>query len=344
MTVFSDLSQKDEALFNAMNVMDLEAIEEALANGADINIISITNDWTDSTLDYAERNEIKEYIKAIQFLEQGAKIDICLGSNLLYTAVNYNHIKIVKLVLESDVYVNPQDHDLHTALRNAIKNNRIEIVQLLLENGFANGIEDGEVRFTDSAIHEAAMYGRLEIAKLLLANGADINAQDDDLNTPLHKAALFDRIAIAQFLLANGADVNAKTKYGTTVLCTAIEDGPFRGASVEIVELFLTNGADINAQNNYGQTALYAAIGGDPYTKGRVKMVELLLNHGVDVNSIVCPKKKLTPLLLAVIKKEKEIVKLLLSRGADRKAVDINGRTAFYWAKSDPEITRLLQK
>jgi hypothetical protein len=39
MTVFSDLNQKDGALFRAMNLMDLEAVNEALANGVDVNAL-----------------------------------------------------------------------------------------------------------------------------------------------------------------------------------------------------------------------------------------------------------------------------------------------------------------
>lgn len=339
MNVFADLSQKNEALFQAMHSMDLEAIEEALANGADVNAIK---DWGDSPLSWSERDERKHYINAIQlFLEQGAKIDTGVGRSICYIAVKHNHIKIIKSVLASGVYVNPQDHDLHTLLREAIEYDRIELVQLLL----ANGIDiNAQSLFSDTALHHAAVYGPIAIAQFLLENGADVNAQDDYLNTPLHRAAAFDNIAIAQLLLENGADVNAKNEYGRTVLWNAIEAGPFRGSSVEMAELLLANGADVNAQNNYGQTALYAAIGGDPYTKGRIKMVELLLDHDMDVNSIVSAKENLTPLLLAVIRKEKEIVKFLLDRGANRKAEDINGRTVYYWAKQDPEITRLLQK
>ncbi|MBS0272781.1 MAG: hypothetical protein JSR85_09115 [Proteobacteria bacterium] len=48
--------------------------------------------------------------------------------------------------------------------------------------------------------------------------------------------------------------------------------------------------------------------------------------------------------MLAIIRREKEIVKILLACGANRKAVDINGKTAFDWAKNDPEITKLLHK
>lgn len=236
MTVFSDLSQKDEALFQAIDLMDLEAVEEALANGADVNVINDCGG--DRPLQSAERKGYAELVELL--IDNGARIDVfgkCTNETILHSAVTHKHIEIVKL---------------------------------------------------------------------LLARGADVNVQDMYLNTPLHKAAAkFECIAIAQLLIENGADVNAINKSGKTALYEAIESSYFQGIR-------------------------------------SVKMVELLLDHGVDVNAIVCDEKKLTPLLWAVIERQKEIVKLLLKRGANRKAVDIDGNTALYWAKYDPEIARLL--
>lgn len=235
MNVFSDLSQKDKALFQAINLMDLEAIKEALANGADVNVIN--DSGGDTPLASAERKGYAEIIELL--IDNGAKIDIF------------------------------QKYTERTILHSAVINKHQEIV------------------------------------KLLLAKGADVNVRDKYLNTPLLNAATFECIAIAQLLIENGADVNAI--------------------------------------NKFGETALYEAIKCSSFQPIRsVKMVELLLDHGVDVNAILCHEKKLTPLLWAVKQRQKEIVKLLLKRGADRKAVDIDGNTAFYWAQYDPEIALLL--
>lgn len=235
MTVFSDLSQKDELLFQAIKLRDFEAVKEALANGADVNIINDLGG--DRPLQTAEREDYAEIVELL--IDNGARIDV-LGK-----------------------YTN------ETILHSAVNNKHIEIVELLL------------------------------------ARGADVNIQDMYLNTPLHRAATFESNKIAQLLIENGADVNA--------------------------------------ENKFGQTALYKAIECSYFQPIRsVKLVELFLDNGVDVNAIICDKKKLTPLLWAVIQRQKEIVKLLLKRGADRKAIDIDGNTAFYWAKYDPEIAKLL--
>jgi len=233
MNIFSDLSQYDEALFRAVELMDLEAVEEALENGADVDA---TNNYDDCPLICAERNGHTEIVQLL--LDYGANIDV-------YTR-----------------------GDIKRILQRAVENNHIEIVQLLL------------------------------------SYRAEINASDKYGNTALHTAAIYGHIEIARFLIANGADVNAKNQWGETPLYEAIKGTYFGGG-------------------------------------GSVKLAELLLNHGVDINAIINDKEE-TPLLLAVKNREKEIVKLLLKRGANRKAVDIDGNTVYDWAKYDWDIARLL--
>lgn len=234
----SALSQKNEALFDAIELMDLKAIKEALANGADV--VNALSKYGDSPLVCAERRGHTEAIALL--LDHGAKID-----------------------------------DVTEAFRAGEK-----------------------------VLHKAVIHKHREIVTLLLARGADVNATDHGGRTALQLAASFDHREMAELLLAHGADANAKNKFGETVLYDAIQG-----------------------------IAIYG---------GSVKIVELLLNHGVDVNGLVHDDKKLTPLLWAVQCREKEIVKLLLKRGADRNAVDSNGMTAFKSASSmfDMEIAQLL--
>lgn len=55
----------------------------------------------------------------------------------------------------------------------------------------------------------------LEIVKLLLANGANVNAIDNDGNTPLHYVR---NVEIAKLLVEAGANINAKNEFGHTSL------------------------------------------------------------------------------------------------------------------------------
>ena len=48
--------------------------------------------------------------------------------------------------------------------------------------------------------------------------GTDVNAKDEDENTPLHRAAYYGHKEIVVLLIAKGADVNVKNDVGYTPL------------------------------------------------------------------------------------------------------------------------------
>jgi ankyrin repeat protein len=72
------------------------------------------------------------------------------------------------------------------------------------------------------SIHIAAGAGDIKTVKQHLAAGTDVNAKDDDDETPLHGAALSDHKEIVELLIANDADVNANDEDGETPLDWAI--------------------------------------------------------------------------------------------------------------------------
>ena len=67
-------------------------------------------------------------------------------------------------------------------------------------------------------LYMAASLPSLEIAKNLIDKGVDINAKNNDGNTPLYMALLFQNEEMVELLIANGADLNAKNNDGLTPL------------------------------------------------------------------------------------------------------------------------------
>jgi ankyrin repeat protein len=89
---------------------------------------------------------------------------------------------------------------------------------------------------------------RVECVRLLAGAGADVNARDEDGNTPLHETYLTD---VEEELLKLGADVNARNKKGETPIFTTYDD--------EAIPLFVRYGADLTIRNKAGLTVLEAA-------------------------------------------------------------------------------------
>ena len=89
----------------------------------------------------------------------------------------------------------------------------------------------------DLLIHDTAGDGNIESVKNLLVAGVDVNAKNEDGDTPLHRASVKGRKKIIELLLAKGADVNAQCTIGLTALDMARYHKKFK-----IVELLRKNG------------------------------------------------------------------------------------------------------
>lgn len=100
----------------------------------------------------------------------------------------------------------------------------------------------GEYRYSDKD------GARVECVRLLAQAGADVNARDDDGNTPLHETFLTD---VEEELLKLGADVNARNNDGETPIFTTVDDAA--------IPLYIEHGADLTIRNNSGETVLEAA-------------------------------------------------------------------------------------
>lgn len=71
--------------------------------------------------------------------------------------------------------------------------------------------------FGTTLLHSASKSGNMELVHLLIQEGADVNAQDEDGESPLHGAmARSDNYDVARILIENGADLSSKAVDGKT--------------------------------------------------------------------------------------------------------------------------------
>lgn len=182
-------------------------------------------------------------------------------------------------------------------------------------------------RFGDgqTPLHIASIKHHKSIARYLLVNGAVTSAQDITGATPLHEAVRYGDIDIAKALLESGADVNAEDNLGKTPVMLVIPEDK-REAMYRIL---ITHKADTTKKDAYGDTVLHTAT----MTSLSPVILELLVASGADVNAR--NKDGVSPLLIAVQKRNFAHVKFYADRGADINSADKAGDTPLTLAFKD---------
>ncbi|KAK2871723.1 hypothetical protein FQN49_002894 [Arthroderma sp. PD_2] len=203
----------------------------------------------------------------------------------------------------------------------------------------------------NTLLHIAAALGAIDVVQSLVETAkipADI--QNDNHETPLTKACQAGHVRVIDYLIDKGAKASIATKKEKLTalhwLFTLPEDCIHRVATRLVREagaVVDSQMVSIQGDNSGGAperiqiphfpfelplgTPLHWAV----FSRSKLAVVALLdlgadidsTHHGADIGS--------SPLFLAAWNGEAELVELLLSRGADVKAIDPKGRNIFHY-------------
>ncbi|AZA84839.1 hypothetical protein C1637_18840 [Chryseobacterium lactis] len=183
-----------------------------------------------------------------------------------------------------------------------VKANDITAVKSALNNGADVNTTDKRGR---SLLLLATIEKQMEMAKLLVSYKADVNLQDNQLDSPFLYAGATGQTELVALFLENGARFDVFNRYNGTALIPACERG-----HVETVKVLVkTKGFPINHVNRLGWTALMEAVilgnGSGKYQE----IVQILKDHGADLN--IPDHSGKTPLQHAESLGFKEIIRIL---------------------------------
>ncbi|SFL59437.1 Ankyrin repeat-containing protein [Paenibacillus sp. 1_12] len=167
----------------------------------------------------------------------------------------------IHLLIKAGADVNAEDKNGITPLMTVAGRGMPEIVQDLLVHG-ANPKAKSHYGFTPLRAAVLPMFTNyrqetVDITKLLLAANADVNAIDDEGNSPLLVASVYASISkpVMLLLLEGGADVKTTDKNLRTALHYCV-----RGGDADLISKLIEHGVPVDSKDVEGNTPLYYAV------------------------------------------------------------------------------------
>ena len=147
-------------------------------------------------------------------LNQGAEINAVddEGWTPLMIAASANRIDIVEILIENNANLDLQNSYGNTALHYAASKNLIDIVKVLLSSD-AKLLQNS---IGHTPLHRAAMKGFLDV--LILFEKTFIDVADYQGNTALHLATEESRVDVIKYLIDLGANSSIRIRMGNWLL------------------------------------------------------------------------------------------------------------------------------
>jgi len=266
------------------------------------------------------------------------------GATALHWLAHWDDLASAELLLKNGANVNAANDAGVTPLALACENGSAPMIDALLKGG-AN--PNAALLSGETALMTAARSGNVAAVKALIAKGAQVNAKESTHGqTALMWAVSNRHPVIVQTLVENGADVHVRSEVRPRAVHTGnrygdrgdskgaltMELGGFtpllfaaRQGDLESGRILLGAGAGANELAANGASALVIAA-----HSGQGAFAKLLLDKGADPNA---SGAGYTALHAAVLRGDVDLVKALLTRGADANVPIAKGTPSRYYSK-----------
>jgi ankyrin repeat protein len=270
-----------------------------------------------------------------RLLKAGASANLTgpQGETALHTCARAGHVAAAKVLVAHGASLNAGDSWRgQTPIMWAAAQGHAEMVSMLAEAGADVNARSSIIAWERQRTSEprdkwlppggftpllfAAREGHVDAAKALIKAGADVSVVDPDRQSALVIALINGHFDVANLLIDHGADVNVPDKVGRTALWAAVDyntppqsnrpsPNPFDETltALDVIKNLLAHGARVDAP-------ISAQI---PYRTKLDRGADGVLGAGT------------TPLMRAAKSGDTAVVKLLLEKGANPKAVTRNG-------------------
>ncbi|KAM8953711.1 histone-lysine N-methyltransferase EHMT2 [Pelodytes ibericus] len=180
-----------------------------------------------------------------------------------------------------------------------------------------------KIRYNSRQLYLSVKQGELQKVLLMLMDNQDSSFLNDQQlkRSPLHAAAQKGSLEMVHVLVQAGANFNATDKVLRTPLLEAVVNN-----HIEVARYLVQNGACVYHQEEDGSTCLHHAA-----KCGNLEMLSFLLSTG-QVNVNAQDNGGWTPIIWAAEHKHIEVIRTLLTRGADVTLQDNEKNICLHWA------------
>lgn len=316
------------ALITAIQANDLERVHWFLEKGANVNAVVATTKLT--PLSCAAQFAAKEIVDLL--IEKGANVNDEKGNCLALLNAIYNYkeeigLDIIQSLVNAGANLDSVSYYNSTALSVALSYQYFEVADFLLKAGANPDLKDDGGQ---TVLYSSIYHKNIDHIRMFLDAGANPNIANNLGDTPLHYAAnqyhTTEQIygEIAQLLLENGADFSILDNYGSTPYEKAKScENPFVQEAIanfavrqHLEKWYKTPDKDKKQfWQEFEKTANIETLKIAMYLQEFEFAYHLLLE--TNLSPIEYREKTASPLHVAVEMGDKNLVELMISKGAN---------------------------